>query len=136
MVAGRDEAVLSGPRAVSLASVPGGPAPGTALCAVDDIADGTSRVFTFRDDDGHRFEMFIHRNGEQVVAYANKCPHAGLPLDWTPGRFLDFSGTVFHCASHGAQFRIEDGLCVAGPCPGRALTPVKMEVRDGVIRSV
>jgi nitrite reductase/ring-hydroxylating ferredoxin subunit len=79
--------------------------------------------------------MFIHRHGGAVVVYANQCPHAGHPLDWTPGRFLDPTGEMFQCASHRARFRIEDGVCVAGPCPGRSLTPVKIEIEDGVIRA-
>ena len=37
------------PAAIELADVPGGPEPGTALAAVDDIADGGSLVLTFRD---------------------------------------------------------------------------------------
>jgi len=121
---------------LSLALVPGGPAPGTVLCRLDDLADGGSRVLTFCDDDGRRFEMFLHRRGDHVVAYANRCPHAGHPLDWTPGQFLDPTGRFFQCASHGARFRIEDGRCVAGPCPGRYLTQVRIVVQDGAVRAL
>lgn len=106
------------------------------LCDIDDIPADGSRVFTFDDSDGHRFEMFMHRRGDEVFAYQNRCPHAGHPLDWTPGVFLDPAGERFQCASHGARFRIEDGVCVAGPCPGRALTPVAIEVWGGAIRTV
>lgn len=78
--------------------------------------------------------MFVHRTGGRVVAYENHCPHAGHPLDWTPGQFLDPTGTLFQCASHRARFRIVDGVCVAGPCPGRRLTAVPVRVEDGIIR--
>lgn len=122
-----------GPEARTLSTVPGGPPPGAVLCAIDDIPDGGFRVFTFEDGGDHRLEMFIHRRGGAVFAYENRCPHAGHPLDWTPGVFLDPAGERLQCASHGARFRIEDGVCVAGPCPGRALTPVAIEVRGGMI---
>lgn len=122
------------PRALSLTEDPAGLAPGAILCALDDIEDGASRVFTFGDEDGRRLEIFVHRLGGAALAYVNRCPHAGHPLDWTPGRFMDPSGRQFQCASHGARFRIEDGFCVSGPCPGRYLTPVLIRVEDGLIR--
>lgn len=136
----RHEADLSGtqpkPGAVSLTGGPANLEPGTPLCALTDIAAGASRVFTFSDADGRRLEIFVHRVGSDAVAYVNRCPHAGHPLDWTPGQFLDLTGSLFQCASHGARFRLEDGLCVAGPCPGRYLTPVRIEIADGLIRAV
>ena len=135
----RHEADLSGinpkPGAVSLTAGPANLRPGTPLFAISDIAEGTSRVFTFSDADGRRLEIFVHRVGCDAVAYVNRCPHAGHPLDWTPGRFLDTTGRLFQCASHGARFRIGDGFCVSGPCPGRYLTPVRIEIADGVIRA-
>jgi nitrite reductase/ring-hydroxylating ferredoxin subunit len=35
------------------------------------------------------------------------------------------------CATHGAEFRIEDGYCVLGPCTGQSLEPVAVKLRDG-----
>ena len=35
------------------------------------------------------------------------------------------------CATHGAEFRIEDGFCVLGPCRGQSLEPISVSVRDG-----
>jgi nitrite reductase/ring-hydroxylating ferredoxin subunit len=37
------------------------------------------------------------------------------------------------CASHGAQYEIDSGVCVAGPCPGKRLRAVRAEVVDGMI---
>jgi nitrite reductase/ring-hydroxylating ferredoxin subunit len=34
---------------------------------------------------------------------------------------------------HFAEFRIEDGLCVAGACTGLYLDPVPVHVQDGQI---
>ena len=39
--------------------------------------------------------------------------------------------TFIQCATHGALFRLVDGLCVYGPCAGEYLTAVAMAVVDG-----
>jgi nitrite reductase/ring-hydroxylating ferredoxin subunit len=66
-------------------------------------------------------------------AYVNRCPHAGHALDLLPGRFLTADGGLIVCASHGALFEKATGYCVAGPCAGRSLTPVALEVRSGYV---
>jgi len=103
-----------------------GPAPGTVLCRLDEIADGDARAVGFR--------MFVVRLGGAVRAYVNNCPHTDTPLDWRPGEFLDPGGTMLRCASHGALFRPDDGVCTEGPCRGKRLEAVPVVVEDGVIR--
>ena len=71
------------------------------------------------------------RKGGQVRGFVNRCPHAGNPLNWKPDRFLNRDGDQILCNSHGALFRIDDGVCVGGPCPGEALEPVTLRVEDG-----
>ena len=73
------------------------------------------------------------RRGERVFAYVNACPHIAVPLDWTPRRFLNDAGSLVVCSVHGAEFRVEDGLCLHGPCKGDRLEAVRAEVVDGVI---
>ena len=117
----------------------GAPAPSTHLCAAQDIEPGTARVFTFGGG-AARFEMFVMRwAGDSAApaglyAYANDCPHARGPLDWKPAQFLNKERTLIQCANHGARFRIGDGKCVHGPCPGASLTKVPIEVVDGTLR--
>lgn len=60
----------------------------------------------------------------RVVAYLNRCPHIGTPLNMFPEQFLDRSAKYLHCATHGALFEPTDGLCVHGPCVGNHLTPI------------
>lgn len=122
------------PEPLDLADLPGGPKPGTALCRIDDIEDGGALVLTFGEGRS-RCEIFIQRRGGAVFAYENSCPHARHPLDWSPGRFLDATGALLQCASHGAQFRIEDGFCVAGPCKGRYLRPVTILLDEATVFS-
>lgn len=122
------------PPALKLEDIPGGPAANTALCSLAEIPDGGARKFEFRGGE-QRFEMFIQRRGAQIFAYENSCPHAGLPLDYRPGKFLDYEKTHLSCANHGALFRIEDGHCLKGPCEGQSLRAVDAYIKDGTIFS-
>jgi nitrite reductase/ring-hydroxylating ferredoxin subunit len=56
-------------------------------------------------------------------AWRNLCPHSGGPLARPGETPLSRDGTHLVCATHGALFRVTDGLCVAGPCQGASLTP-------------
>lgn len=73
------------------------------------------------------------RRGQRVFAYVNSCPHIGVPLDFTPGHFLDLEKTFIICATHGASFGIEDGFCVGGPCAGKSLRPLPVFLQDGQV---
>ena len=99
------------------------------LCALEDVPDGGSRGFTLRGEGGREVRVFAVRRGEAVWAYVNRCPHRGTPLDWRPHDFLDREGRHIVCATHGAVFQVEDGVCIAGPCPGEQLTPIPLERR-------
>ena len=103
-----------------------------SLCAVKDISDGGSEGFFTETPDGRLLYMVVRR-GEDVFVYKNACPHTGMPLDFQPGRFLTADGALIQCSTHGAKFRIEDGLCVSGPCMGDRLEPVAVEIRDGEV---
>src|SRR2546429_7242391 len=76
---------------------------------------------------------FVVRVGDAVRGYVNRCPHAGHPLNLLPDRFLTCDGALILCSSHGALFEKSSGYCVAGPCAGRALTPVALELRHGYV---
>jgi len=65
-----------------------------------------------------------------LYLYRNRCPHAGLPLNWAPDRFLDSTRRFILCAAHGAMFAIDSGDCIAGPCPGASLTAVPHDIDD------
>lgn len=98
---------------------------GRVLCRASDIPEGGGRGFVFGDASDQR-RLFIVRHRGALYAYRNACPHVGTPLDLAPDRFFDPSGTLLQCSTHGAQFRIDDGTCVAGPCAGKRLTPVEI----------
>jgi nitrite reductase/ring-hydroxylating ferredoxin subunit len=83
--------------------------------------------------DGDAESLILHRDGDDVRAWLNVCPHAGRRLDWAPGKFLTSKEGHLVCAVHGATFELQDGVCVAGPCRGASLRVVAVEVRDGRI---
>ena len=102
---------------------------GRPLCVLNELPEGASRGFSIDTGRGW-LELFLVRRNGRIRAYRNSCPHTGAPLDWVPDQFLNPAGDLIQCATHDALFRIEDGLCVAGPCAGQALTPVSVAVRD------
>jgi nitrite reductase/ring-hydroxylating ferredoxin subunit len=101
------------------------------LCRLEEIPDGGAKGFG--PAPGGFTGLFAVRRGGEVRIYVNACPHLGVPLDWTPDRFLSADGQRIVCATHGAEFRIADGLCLRGPCLGERLEAVMIEVRDGVV---
>ena len=84
--------------------------------------------------DGSAESLILHRDGDQVRAWLNICPHAGRRLDWAPGEFLRTKDGLLVCAAHGATFELGEGLCVGGPCRGNHLRAVAVEVREGGVR--
>jgi nitrite reductase/ring-hydroxylating ferredoxin subunit len=104
----------------------------TRLCALDDIPEGGSNGFTVESSSGISLYMAIRREG-RVFVYFNSCPHTGVPLDIRPGQFLSLDKGHIQCSTHGAKFRIDDGRCVSGPCPGQSLRAVESVVRDGAV---
>jgi nitrite reductase/ring-hydroxylating ferredoxin subunit len=106
---------------------------GPALCAAADLLEGVPRAAEAAGPDGP-LELVLLRSAGRATAYRNRCPHRGTPLDWVPGRFLSADGALLQCATHGARFRFEDGLCVAGPCRGERLVPVPVAEAGGEIR--
>jgi nitrite reductase/ring-hydroxylating ferredoxin subunit len=108
------------------------PAPGQWLCALESVPEsGCIELRYGAGDDA--FTMLLYRQGTQVKAYVNCCPHFSLPLNARPGEFLLMSGGQIMCAYHCAIFRLSDGHCVDGPAAGMDLEKVPIVVRDSQI---
>ena len=101
------------------------------LCRIEDIPDGEARGFPAAP--GGFTGIFAIRRGARVFVYVNSCPHIGVPLEPVPDRFLDRKREMIVCSAHGARFRVEDGVCVSGPCLGEALEPIEATVADGAV---
>lgn len=103
-----------------------------AVGRIADLGDPDCRGFQIGEGDWP-FMGFVVRKGDKVFAYENFCAHLGHPLNWMPDRFLTKDNAAIMCASHGALYEIDSGLCFAGPCMGKALRVVDVDIRDGVI---
>lgn len=112
---------------------PHAPPPGTELGPADAIPDGAGREFCFGPAHD-AFSMFVVRRGAEVFGYLNVCPHFSLKLNYRRDQFTTRDGEIL-CSMHFALFRMDDGVCIDGACPGRALDPVPVEIApDGALR--
>ena len=103
-----------------------------AVGPLADLDDPGCREFEIGEGDWP-FRGFVIRRGDAAFAYQNVCVHVGHPLNWSPDKFLTKDKTAIICASHGATYEIETGYCFAGPGSGRALRPVDLSIRGGII---
>jgi len=97
------------------------------LCSLSELDETGSRGFAVGEGDWP-LRGFIVRTANGIAAYVNTCPHAGHPLNFRPHKFLTPDRNLILCASHGALFARDNGLCIAGPCPGQSLRAVPIEV--------
>ena len=111
---------------------PRAPAPGTPLAPLAELPDRRGREFVFGRGVA-AFSMFVVRQGEAVYGYLNLCPHFSLKLNQRGEQFLNEDATLIRCTMHFAEFRIHDGLCVAGACESLYLDPVPLHVADGMV---
>lgn len=101
---------------------------GQVLGRLDEIEDGKGKRFGEGAD-----SVIVIRRGDQVYAWTNICPHAGLPLSLPDGRALVHRDGHLICPVHGASFDVETGACNGGPAAGDSLTAVAVEIVNGEI---
>ena len=107
------------------------------VCASDQIVEGGEGVrFDVSLHNGNRVDAataFVVRFDGLVRAYLNECQHVPVELDWQPGQFFDDQGLYLVCATHGALYEPDTGVCVGGPCVGRRLRSLDACERDGIV---
>lgn len=82
-----------------------------------------------------RLDVIVVQRAGRLTAYVNECPHAFTTLETFDGRFLDADDpSLLVCSTHGARFRVADGVCVEGPCLGKRLTPVPIDIVGKEVR--
>jgi nitrite reductase/ring-hydroxylating ferredoxin subunit len=95
-------------------------------------AEGVLVVPLAPDMSGRPREAIVVLDGEGAPrAYMNLCRHLPIPLDGGSRQFL-IDGQL-QCGTHGARYRLHDGLCVSGPCRGASLFALAVEVIAGLI---
>lgn len=100
------------------------------LCDAIAVAEGKSKSFALIQND-KTLELFVVHFRGKFYAYENHCPHTGISLNWQGDTFLDITEQQIQCATHGALFRISDGLCEWGPCIGQHLQSIAIRELDG-----
>ena len=108
------------------------------ICATGAIERGGARSFSLSritETGEHRpFPVFVVRTAaDEYLGYVNACPHEGIWLNVGAGEFFSRDRAFLRCGRHGANFEIETGLCVEGPCRGKSLQPVALAVIDGEV---
>ncbi|MEM6956693.1 MAG: Rieske 2Fe-2S domain-containing protein [Myxococcota bacterium] len=86
-----------------------------------------------KDERGLPIDALVVRKDGVLHAYTNVCKHIPIPLDSGSGDYLDEheGETYLICNTHGALYRLNDGMCVLGPCSGEALDRLDLEEHDG-----
>ena len=74
-------------------------------------------------------DIFIIKKETEFFAYKNQCPHRLTQLEWNPNDFLTEDKQRIICAMHAAEFNLDDGLCISGPCVGESLKKVDIVVK-------
>lgn len=79
--------------------------------------------------------VVVLRDGDGLHGYWNVCRHLPIPLDSGAGTLpqSDEVPATIACATHGARFRVADGVCVEGPCAGASLYPIRVGEVDARI---
>jgi nitrite reductase/ring-hydroxylating ferredoxin subunit len=101
----------------------------TRLCRLEELEATGAKGVTLANGR----EIVVVASAGSAKAYVNACPHQGIPLETFPDRFLTPKRDLLICTGHGALFRVEDGLCVAGPCNGARLRSVPVDIREGQV---
>ncbi|MBV8272980.1 MAG: Rieske 2Fe-2S domain-containing protein [Cupriavidus sp.] len=103
------------------------------LCEADALVEGGAGVrFSVRFG-SREIGAFVVRYEGAAHGYLNQCAHVPMELDWQEGQFFDSAGLYLMCATHGATYAPDTGLCVGGPCRGAALAKLRIEERDGAV---
>lgn len=103
------------------------------VCRDSDLTAGEVRTcLVGRDRYGLPREALVLRDAEGALrGYVNQCKHLPIPIDAGSREFFDEDGEHLLCGTHGALFRLDDGMCVAGPCAGLPLDRVDVVEEDG-----
>jgi len=106
--------------------------PDNFICSSSELKENQTKGFDVKVA-RKKIALFVIRREGHVFAYENKCPHTGAPLEWQLDQFLDFNDEFIQCSLHGALFKVNDGLCLRGPCLNESLTAIDIiENADGI----
>ena len=90
------------------------------------LSSGQTKVVPFDGKAPYRSIILI-KISDSYLAYWNICKHISIPLDGGLGKLPVVKNELI-CQTHGARYRIKDGLCVKGPCKDQSLDPIAVEI--------
>ncbi len=108
---------------------------GKVVARVDELPAGTVKKFWLICGK-YRIACFAINHQGRFHAYINSCRHLVTPLDFVRYQFFTDDGRHLMCATHGALYEPDTGVCVDGPCKGLSLhsLPVVVDGGDIVVR--
>ncbi|HWG76441.1 MAG TPA: Rieske 2Fe-2S domain-containing protein [Steroidobacteraceae bacterium] len=104
--------------------------PPLVLCTLAELQATGCREFQLGGGDWP-LRGFVVRAGSEVRAYVNRCPHQLFRMNILPDDLLTADRRYIHCEMHDALFEKDSGRCIAGPCLGRSLWALPIEVDAG-----
>lgn len=105
---------------------------GKVVAGVDEVPSGEVKKFWLICGK-HRIDCFVVNHRGRFRAYVNSCRHMVTPLDFVRYQFFTEDGRHLACATHGALYEPDTGLCVEGPCKGLSLHGLPVVVDRGAI---
>ena len=80
-------------------------------------------------------ECFVINYHGHLYAYANRCRHVPMAMDWVDNQFFAERGRYLMCQTHNAYYEPASGECIAGPSStcGKFLYRIPLTVANGVI---
>ncbi|NIO11959.1 MAG: Rieske 2Fe-2S domain-containing protein [Deltaproteobacteria bacterium] len=107
---------------------------GQVIGTADELAHGTTKKFNLTCG-GKSVECLLACYQGKLFAYANRCRHFPLSMDWVDNHFFSNDKRYLICANHGAIYEPTSGECVWGPCYGEFLMNIPIEISDGKVRA-
>jgi nitrite reductase/ring-hydroxylating ferredoxin subunit len=99
------------------------------LCTLAELYPTDCREFRLGGGDWP-LRGFVVRAGESVRAYVNRCPHQLYRMNFLPDDLLSADRRYILCEMHDALFEKDTGLCIAGPCLGRSLWQLPIQIEN------
>ena len=103
------------------------------VCSSADIQEGGIGYRFKVLYNGEETSAFVVRVDNEVRSFLNRCSHVAVEMDWNYGEFLDDSGRIIVCATHGASYDATDGNCLGGPCSGSPLVRLDVSEQGGEV---
>ena len=105
------------------------------LAKISDIKPGVLYECNLQTASGP-LSVMLYKKDDKYLAFKNFCPHQGRRMDYAAGNFLVADSGNIVCPAHGAEFSIDDGLCITGPCQGKSLESIQLKFNESDIFAI